>query len=331
MFFERGNAPQDSLNFLVFRLAPRYPSAVPMRIGIQSGLTVLCAGLAFSLAGCGAGTSARSISPVQSPLSGNWLLVGSLPFIGPGQVGSQNFGIATTFSVLEDQIVGGGTFQVPCGQSTAGFSSVIGGTTPLSGNVAKDGSFTVQNPSNQPQVSTLQVQGVIPSGNGSSWTGSYIFSSNNSGCPFNSAVAFTAVRIADLTGTYAGSASLSPQTPPGGSSSQGTQPVSFTFTFQQGQTTPGTQTVNESVVNGGVQVQGTSCFNGGQIEAQALPQGTLLGTSLFATFTMDDGSNLHLSAHIEDVASSKLGVVSLSVIGGKCDGQFTGSFDASRQ
>lgn len=239
-----------------------------------------------------------------------------------------------TFSVVGDQIVGSGSVQIPCGQPAGGglFSAFVGGGVVLNGSIPKDGSFIAQTPASQPaDLSTLQVQGSLPSSNASSWSGSYTFSSNDSGCPFNSSASFTAVRITDLTGTYIGSASLPAQTLSGDPASGSAQPASFTFSFQQGLTTPETQTVNEGMVNGSVQVQGASCFSSGQIQAQGQLQNRLLGTRFLVTFTMDDGSHLLLSANIEDNLSSKLGVISLLVEGGKCDGQSTEPFELSRQ
>lgn len=241
--------------------------------------------------------------------------------------GNNNFGLAMTFTVVGDQIAAGGSTQIPCGSSGS-----VGSGAVITGSAGADGSFSAQTSATQPaDVLTLQIKGTVPSGSGSSWIGSYTFSNTDPSCPFTSSGPITAVRIADLTGTYSGSASLSP---PFGTTGTA-QPVSLSFTLQQGQAVSGpagTQSVDEGILSGSVKVQGTSCFSTGQI-VSSIPdlEGNILGTNVFATFTMDDGSHLLITANVEDTASSKLGVVNGLISGGKCDGQFIGSFETSRQ
>ncbi len=285
--------------------------------------------VALSLAGCSTGGVSITTSSKPDPtfLQGNWLLVGELPFASATQAGNNNFGLAMTFTVVGDQIVAAGSTQIPCSPSV-----LAGGGVVVSGSVGLDGSFSAQTSATQPpDVATLQIKGNVPSGNTNSWIGTYTFSNTDSSCPFTSSGPITAVRIADLTGTFAGSAFLSPA-----SGSTGTaQPVSLSFTFQQGQATSGpagTQSINEGVLTGSVKVQGTSCFSSGQI-VQSIPavQANILGTNVLAMFTMNDGSHLIVTANIEDTDSSKLGVDGALVSGGKCDKQFVDSFEASRQ
>jgi hypothetical protein len=288
----------------------------------------MCASLALSVVGCGAGSSAAPAStPSPLALNGNWLLAGEIPVLLPAGPGSTGFGLAMTFSVVGDQIVGGGWDQISCGQFAAGGGAVVSGT------VTRNGRFTAQTSNSQLlEGSSLQISGIVPSNNGSAWTGNYTFSSTDSNCPFSSSGPIAAVRIADLTGTYSGPASLSPPIGTAGNS----QPVSVTMTLQQGQAVAGpatgAQSVNEAVLSGSIQVQGTSCFSSGQIvQPQPYVNGNILGTNVLATFTMDDGSHLRLSGNIEDTLSSKFAAVSLLSSGGKCDGQFTQPFELSRQ
>lgn len=312
-------------NFLVLRLISRYSSAVPRVTGLQAALFGAFASFTLSVIGCGAGASAPVTRPDPNSLNGNWLLVGELPFLNPGHTANKNFGLAMTFSVLNGQIVAGGFDQFPCSPS-----GLIGTGVVVNGSIAQSGSFTAQTSPTQPSdASTLQIQGVVPSGDSSSWSGTYSFSSNDSGCPFTSSGPFNAVRISDVTGTYTGSASLLPAL---GATGGNSQPVSLTVTLQQGQTVIGTQSVNESLLGGSIQVQGTSCFTTGQlIQTQPQLEGNVLGTKLVATFTMDDGSHLSLFGNIEDILSSQLGFENLMVGGGKCDGQSTSLFELSRQ
>lgn len=230
-----------------------------------------------------------------------------------------------TLSVVSGQIVGGGTDQFPCGKFVTGGSGDV-----VTGTVAQDGSFSAQSPSTQPSdVPTLQIHGTVPSSGGSSWTGSYTYANNNSSCPFTSSGPLTAVRIADITGTYAGSASLSVAPGPPTSPSQ---PISLTLTLQQGQPSADGKSTNETILAGSVKVQGSSCFTSGQIaQTPVQVNGSVEGTHAAAAFTMDDGSQLLFLVNIEDIESSKLGVISLLVSGGKCEGQTAGSFELSRQ
>lgn len=311
---------------------PRYYAAVPRVTVLKAVLWVTCANIALSITGCGAGsTTPADNSPSPNSLNGNWLLLGSLPFLSPTQHGNGAFGVSMTFSLVGDQIAAGGSIQVPCGQSSGTvttFSSYDGGGIALSGSVATNGSFTAQTPATQPtQLPVMQIQGSVPSNGASSWSGSYSFLSNNSTCPFSETGTFTAVRIADLTGSYSGSGFFYPAS---GASGGNGQPVNVELTLQQGQATQ-TQSIDEAVVAGSVEVQGVSCFSTGQIASQPKWQSNLLGTQYLATFTMDDGSQLLLSANIEDTLSSRLGVASMLVSGGKCDRQFIGPFELSRQ
>lgn len=300
---------------------------MPRLTRIQAALNALCISLVFSLVGCGAGSTTLPATTSNS-ITGNWVLTGALPFFGPNQFTNRNFGVTMTFSTVGDQIVGGGYFQVPCSPSGT-FSADIGGGIVVSGTVDAKGSFTAQSPATQPSaLATLQLQGSAPSASASSWSGTYSFSSNNSGCPFNSSGPITAVRIADVTGTYTGSALLYPN---GGSSNGSGQPISLTFTLQQ-QTTAQISAVNGGVLAGTVQVQGSPCFSSGTIiPAQPQVEGNVLGSHLLATFTMNDGSRLDLPADIEDVTSGKLEVIGAAIVGGACDRQGTGSFELSRQ
>jgi hypothetical protein len=110
------------------------------------------------------------------------------------------------------------------------------------------------------------------------------------------------------------------------------QPISLTYTLQQELADAQTSSVNGGVVTGSVQVQGTSCFSSGQIiQSQPQLEGNVLGTHVLTTFTMDDGSHLNLTADVEDLASSKLSVLSVLIGGGKCASQFSGSFELTRQ
>ncbi|HEX5283490.1 MAG TPA: hypothetical protein VFW30_05170 [Bryocella sp.] len=284
-------------------------------------------GLVASLVGCGV-ESGTLPATTPTSIAGNWLLTGALPFLGPNQFANTAFGVTMTFSVAGDQIAGGGYFQAPCSPSGP-FNADIGGGVVISGSANAKGSFTAQASATQPStLSTLRLQGSVPSGTAGSWSGTYSFSSNNAGCPFNSSGPFTAIRIADVTGTYSGSTSIYPS---GGSSSGSGRPISFTFIFQQQQTTTQIQAINGGVLAGTVQVQGSPCFTSGTIIPTQPQLEGVLGSHLLASFTMNDGSRLDMPADIEDVTSGKLEVIGAAVVGGACDRQGTGSFELTRQ
>jgi hypothetical protein len=313
---------------LFFPRACRYSSLVPGPTRFKTA-QFACIVFALSLAGCGSGgvSIGTTSSPDPTFLEGNWLVVGELPFLGYGHPANNSFGTALTFTIIGDQIAAGGSTQIPCSSS-----GMAGGGVVLTGTVGPDGSFSAQTAATLPaDAATLQIKGTVPSATGQSWIGSYTFSNPDPGCPFTSSGPITAVRIADVTGTYSGTTSLSPSLGSTGTA----QPVSVSFTLQQGQASSGpagTQSVNEAVLTGTIAVQGSSCFSTGQI-VQAVPaiEGNVLGTRVVPVFTMNDGSHLLLTSNIEDTTVSKLGVIGAAVSGGKCDGQFIESFEASRQ
>jgi len=282
-------------------------------------------GLALLLAGCGSTpVTTTGPTPVPATLNGNWLLTGSLPFADPLGSGPPNstFGLAMTFAVQGNQLVAADTVNMLCG---AFVSSGSGGV--VTGTIASDGSFTAQTAAGTPlTLSTLQIKGTVPAAGATSWPGTYSFTTTNPSCPFTMTGLFTAVRIADVTGTYNGSTTLNPST---GATFTTPQPVTVSFTLQQGAVLTGSSQIDPEVLTGAVQVKGSSCFSSGT--ASSIAPGGVLGNEFITIFTMDDGSTVNLLADVENAQSTKASIRNLSGGGGKCGFFFTGPFEIVRQ
>ena len=297
-----------------------------MRSRVQwGGWSVISAALIL-LGGCGAGT----VSPVSAPvktsaaaLNGNWLLVGTLPFADPLQpVGNNSLGLALTISSVGDSLVAGGSENVPCGLFTVGGAGSV-----VNGTVGSDGSFSLQPPASYPPtLSALTIKGTLPAANATTWSGSYTFANNNTSCPLTQSGTLTATKIADLTGTYAGGTSVNFT---GGSISSTPQPLTLTFSLQQGANLPGTAQFSAELLSGTVRIQGNPCFSSGT-SAVAAGSG-VLGTEFVTSFTLDDGSLLQLTGSIEDAATSKVNIRFLHGSGSKCGTFFGGPFRTIRQ
>jgi hypothetical protein len=99
----------------------------------------------------------------------------------------------------------------------------------------------------------------------------------------------------------------------------------MTFTLHQGGPStldpPAGIAVIDSVnaVTGSISLQGTPCATTGTMD---IPAGVLLGNSLAATFTMNDGSHLLLRGTVDDPAVPSLHVQSVLISGGPCDKTF---------
>src|SRR5580698_5856225 len=203
--------------------------------------------------GCGSGTPASPVAAAGSGLNGNWLITGALPFIDPLNPGSHAFGISMTFALTGNQITAGGTENVPCGNFIVGSGAVLAGT------LATDGTVSMQSTLGAP-VPSLALTGKGPAAGASTWTGTYTYTSASVSCPQTLAGAFTATRIADVTGTYAPAAPVQLTPASLGATAQA---VNLSFSFVQGATVPGTTQFDPELLSGSVQIQGSSCFKSG--------------------------------------------------------------------
>jgi hypothetical protein len=289
-----------------------------------SPLLVVFGAVVLLLAGCGASAPTVTSAPAvasNSNLNGNWLLTGALPFSSPvGPVSNNSFGVAATFQVIGNQIVISTSTNVPCG-----FFTSDGAGTVLTGTIASDGSFSAATPATTPSsLATMQMTGAVPLSVGSSWKGTLNYANTSTSCAFAQAVSFTATPIANITGTYAGAATLSFE-----SLGAASQPVTFSFSLQQGATLPGTTTPDIQLLSGTVIVQGGSCFTSGT--AAAGVGSGVLGTVFIEQFAMNDGATLNLIGNVQDASALKLAVTSVLSSGGKCGLVSTGPFALAKQ
>lgn len=281
---------------------------------------------AFSLlllSGCGSmpvttGTTATTVSDAN--LNGNWLLAGTLPFSGPvGPVVNSSLGIAVTFSVVGNQIVGAVTTNIPCG-----VSSISGAGGVLTGSIAADGTFSAQTTGTA--TASIQITGTVPTSSGGSWSGTYSITTNNAPCSLSQSGNFVAVHLGDLTGTFKGSAVL---TLAGGTGTVTNAPGNVTIVLQQGATLAGTNSFDTELLSGTIQVQGVSCFSTGAATANAT-SGVLGGTFL-TTFTMNDGSTLNAVGQIQDKGTDSLVINDILGGGGACGTVLSGPFLMTKQ
>jgi hypothetical protein len=244
--------------------------------------------------------------------------------VDPVNFGTPNntFGLAMTFAVEGSQLVAGGTVNLPCGAFVSSGTGEV-----VTGVIASDGSFTAQTPVGSAPplstLSTLQIKGTVPAAGAASWAGSYTFTNANTFCPSTMSGPFTATRIADVTGTYSGSATLTPST---GSPST---PVTVSFALQQGALLSGTSQLDPELLTGTVQVKGSSCFSSGTVSS--VPSGGVLGTEVVTTFTMDDGSSMNVLGDVENAQSAKISVHNMFATGGKCGLLSSGPFEIVRR
>ncbi len=289
---------------------------------LRAWFSYAACGAVFLLSGCGAwNVLPYSPAPAASPLTGNWLVVGSLSNFGPtfGQGQAQSpFNLAVSLDVTGGKVTGYASTAFICTNTGAGGAGGL-----VTASIGADGSFELQQPVLGPGVPTVtfDVRGVEPQTAGGTWSGTYTATNTNNGCTSTSG-AFTAVPIMPVTGAYAATGTL------GSQGSSGSTPLTITATFQQGAiSVPSTSTrVNsQNVLNGGIAVQGSPCFSGGTINPMG---GAVLGSFVQAVYTMNDGSELFVSGYIRDASVSTIELVGFLVNGGQCDKEF-GSFGTS--
>ncbi|HEY4380860.1 MAG TPA: hypothetical protein VGN01_10980 [Acidobacteriaceae bacterium] len=246
-------------------------------------------------------------------LTGNWLVIGSLPdagaaaFFPPRPAG---FGLALSLNEVAGQVTGAQSAMYNCGNTGGGGAGRLAAT-----EIGADGSFTLQTPTvgGLAPTITFTVNGVAPQAIGGTWSGTYSANDSNAGCGPQSG-SFTAVPIQPVTGTFQGQSTL-------GATSGGT-PVSISIVLQQGTTNslPTFSSItSQNALSGSITVQGTSCFTSGTL---ALGDGAVYGGLVEAGFTMNDGSRFLVTGAIDDTAVSKIQLESALVAGGQCDRLF---------
>lgn len=258
----------------------------------------------------------------MSPLAGNWLLIGSLSNFGPQSVpiqGQAPFNLAVSLYVTGGMVTGDASTAFFCTNSGAGGG---GGFAPAP--IAADGSFELQplTLAGVQPTTTFDVHAVAPRTAGETWTGTYTATDANKGCTPSSG-SFTAVPIEPVTGTYAAVGTLGLQ------ASSSSTPVKITAIFEQGAPAgtvfTSTRINSQNVLSGSIAVEGSPCFSNGTIK----PMGAqVVGSSLEAEYTMNDGSTVLVFGYIRDPSVSTIELVSFLVNGGSCDKEF-GFFSTS--
>lgn len=298
-------------------------TVIPLRM---SSLLLLWGCCAMLLCGCGG--SSPTAPPVAAlsteALAGNWLLYGAIP--GFGTIPTSPPGIAVSFDVMGNTIVGSASGQAACNSgATLGFTLAPA----LSGVIAADGSFSVTS-SRSSEISpfpVLSIRGTIPTTAGASWTGSYTLTSPGSvsapggGCVVDESGPFTASSIADVAGTYTGTATL--RSPAFGTTGA---PVALSLALQQGallyNPNPAVASMSSKLgLSGSLQLQGLPCFSTGSSSTSTSNE--VEGSRIAISFTMDDGSTLRLLGSIGDAASSTLSIGVIEVSGGACSGLYS--------
>ena len=254
-----------------------------------------------------------------------------MPLSLPLGSSASGFGLALNLDIINGQVIGYGSLQIPCGSSGSLTGGVGGATRLASATVAADGTFTLTDllAGNNTQHQIV-VQGTVPATVGGLWSGTYTAAAPQASCngvvPPSQTGMFTAQKIADLNGTFAGQSTLN----------NTSAVVSFAAAITQGGPTSLnglTSALNDqSVLNGTLQVQGISCFKGGTMKTTpGFPEASVLGNQVQMEFLMDDGSTVLLNGAESDTAASTLTHVTLLVVGGGCDKTFASSTSATKQ
>ncbi len=290
------------------------------------------------LTGCGSSESSAVGNPIpptpkgtSADLRGGWLIAGTMPNGTPLGSGTFPFGLALNLDIINEQVTGYGSLQIPCSNDGLLFGAVGGSTRLASAAIAADGSFTLTDVliANNTQHQIV-VKGTVPAKVGGSWSGTYTVAAPQASCngmePPSQAGTFTAQRIADLKGTFAGRGMLN----------NTSAAVSFAAAVTQGGPTSLnslTSALNDqSVLTGTLQVQGISCFQGGTIKTtHGFPEASLFGNQAQMEFLMDDGSTVLLNGAESDTTASTVTNVTLLVVGGGCDKAFTSMTTATKQ
>ena len=309
-----------------------------MSIYRSAVLTVFFSASTALLTSC-SGTVSKAVSNPILPtpkgtgadLRGGWLIAGTMPLSTPLDGGTFPFGLALNLDIINGQVTGYGSLQFPCSSNGSILGGVGGGTRLASAAIAADGTFTLTDvlvgTNMQHQI---VVQGTVPAMVGGSWSGTYIAAAPQASCngvePPSQTGTFIAERIADLNGTFAGHGLLN----------NTSAVVSFAAAMTQGGPTSLnslTSALNDqSVLNGTLQVQGISCFQGGTIKTtRGFPEASLIGNQAQMEFLMDDGSTVWMNGAESDMTASTLTNVTLLVVGGGCDKAFTSLTTATKQ
>ncbi|WP_353062935.1 hypothetical protein RBB77_16800 [Tunturibacter psychrotolerans] len=264
------------------------------------------------LTGCGAG------SPPQANLAGNWLLVGPMPTTELPLTPVTNVRLAMTFDVIGNNISAYGYVDWPCDvadQSGIVVSSASFGVS-ATGTVEDGGRFTLQTAAGDP--GSLSIQGKAPQPGSGEWSGTYNMSYTLpfGVCSGSSSGLIAATAFPLINGIYDGTAQIVTAGIPKG------KPITIQATLKQSGTVinpaTGLSTPSDILLEGSVQVAGSSCFKSGT--TGVMPLSAVEGDLVLANFTMDDGSTLELQGTLIDAVEGTIDADFVGVAGGKCAG-----------
>ncbi len=253
------------------------------------------------LSGCGADVT--SIPAPANQIGGNWLLAGALP-----QLTAPGFSYAVTLDIRGDEISPSPSFSFYCDNPNPVNAGSLQPAT-----IGRDGSFVTESPDypGTPPTLGLMLQGTAPTSAQTAWPGSFGFSNIPSGCDLPAAGNFTATPIAQVTGTYGGTFSVST------GSSDAPLPLTVQADLQQGGTLSGSTVYSDTVINGTIAVQGSSCVSSGTTSSSST-QGYIGGDVFLLDFVMDDGSTWQMLGFMENTGSTKLLLEGIQISGGSC-------------
>jgi hypothetical protein len=264
------------------------------------------------LIGCGGG------SPPQANLAGNWLIVGPMPTNEFTLTPITALSLAMTFDVTGSNISAFGYANGPCNVAAPSMISAVSASFGVSatGTVGEDGSFTLKTSAGDPI--SLSIQGKAPHTGSGDWSGTYdmTYTLPVGVCSGSSSGTVAATAFPLVSGVYAGSAQTATRGVPTG------KPITLQVTLKQSGTvispTTGLSTHSDILLEGSVQVAGSSCFKSGT--TGVMPLSAVEGDFVIANFMMDDGSTLQLQGTLMDAVEGTIDTDFVRVTGGECAG-----------
>jgi hypothetical protein len=278
---------------------------------IWASLSFMACGFGLLLIGCGGGRAPAV--PVESPLAGNWLIVGPMPIPIDEFEFRYGFRFALTVDVLDNHVFAAGFGNSACGNFAGSFALPSAAT----GTIATDGTFSLQTPAESSIA--LSLQGTVPKGNNVPWPGNYTISfsppigASGQGCDSPLTGEFTAISFPLVNGIYAGTG-----TAVNFNGVLGTTSISVQMILHQGKmttdSTSGKRVFDNVRLTGNIRVQGSACFSSGVMDSLSGVQ----GNEVWAQSTMDDGSTVTVAGTLTDPSETSITPYLLMLQGGKC-------------
>jgi len=234
-------------------------------------------------------------------INGNWHIAGKegvtqLPLV-------QSPLLTFAMGVNGKTIYASGNVGVNCSNGGA----AIGGVSPVTGQIASDGTFLLSNSAEPLDTIQLTIRGKVPADGATTWTGSYtiVNAVPSTGCVFNDSSDFVATAYPPLNGAYSGMI-----TGPGFESG-----ISVTTQITQGAFTSAALPRSSALVyytplSGTIAITGSPTLKTGTTSANQVPwSSSISGNGFILNFVMNDGSTLALSGWFTDSSESTIQVV----------------------